>query len=85
MDFSLSTPTIPSVASPAPLVSLPPAASNQLPALTQPTVPLLDLEYGEEDETQEQLSDVHAEQTLLFNDEQPEHGQVGGARTQKRI
>ena len=69
MDFSLATPTIPLVAPPAPLVSLTPAASSQRPALTQPTVPLVDLEYGAEDEMQEQ----------------PECGQVGGAKTQKRI
>ncbi len=69
MDFSPATPTIPLVAPPAPLVSLTPAASSQRPALTQPTVPLVDLEYGAEDEMQEQ----------------PENGQVGGSKTQKRI
>ena len=85
MDFSLATLTIPSVASPAPLVSVPPASISPRPYHTQPTVPLVDLEYGAEDETQEPQSDVLAEQPVLFNDEQAENGQVGGARTQKRI
>ncbi len=85
MEFILPDLTIPSVASPAPLVSLPPAASSQRPALTQPTVPLVDPEYGVEDESQEPQSDAHAEQPVLFNDEQAENGQVGGAKTPKRI
>ena len=85
LDFNLSTPIFPSVASPAPLVSVSPASISTRPALTQPALPLVDLEYGAEDETQERQSDVHAELRLLFNDEQAENGQVGGARTQKRI
>ena len=85
MDFNLTTPIIPSVASPAHLVSFSPASISTRPALTQPTVPLVDLEYGAEDESQEPHSDVHAEQTLLFNVEQPECGQVGGVKTPKRI
>ena len=84
MDFSPATPTIPLVAPLAPLVPITPATSSQRPALTHPTLPLVDLEYGAEDETQEQ-ADVHVEQTLLFNDDQAENRQVGGARSQKRI
>ena len=85
MDFSLATLTNPSVASPAPLLSIPPAAISQRSALPQPAIPLVDLEYGEEDESQESHSDVQAEETLIFNDEQVEAGQVGGSKTQKRI
>ena len=85
MEFILPDLTIPSVASPAPLVSHTPASISTRPYNTQPTVPLVDLAYGAEDETQEPQSDVLVEQPVLFNDEQAENGQVGGARTQKRI
>ena len=78
MDFSLATPTILSVAPPAPLVSLTPAAGSQRSALNEPTVPLVDPEYGVEDESQEPQSDAHAEQPVLFNDEQANNGQVEG-------
>ncbi len=56
MDFILPVPTIQSVAPLAPLVSLTPTASNQPPALNQTTVPLVDLEYGADDETQDPSS-----------------------------
>ena len=85
MDFIQPDATIPSVASPAPLVSLPPAAISPRSALTHPTVPLVDLAYGADDEPQEPHSDVLAEHPVLFNDEQAENGQVGGSKTQKRI
>ena len=88
MDFSLATPTITSVAPPAPVLSVPLATISHRSALTQPAVPLLDPEYGAEDETQEPQSDFQAEQHFLlngFNDDQAESGQVGGARTQKQI
>ena len=85
MDFTLATPTIPSVASPALLVSVPPASISQRPALNQPTIPLVDLEYGVDDETQETHSAVVAEHPVLFNNEQVESGQVGGSKTPKRI
>ena len=85
MDFILADHTIPSVASPTHLVSLTPPARSQRPALTQPTVPQVDIAYGAEDEMQEPQSDVLVENPVLFNDEQAENGQVGGARTQKRI
>ena len=85
MEFILTTTTIPSVAPLAPHISLTPAPSNQPPALNQTTVPLVDLEYGADDETLEQNSDVLAEQPVLFNDERAENGQVGGSKTQKRI
>ena len=85
MDFIQPNPTIRSVASLAPLVSLTPAASNQPPSLNHTTVPFVDLEYGADDETQEPHSNVLAEQPVLFNDEQVENGQFGGSKTQKRI
>ena len=80
MDFRLDTATIPSVASPASI--------SPRPALIQPTLTLVELEYGAEDETQEPQSDVQAEHPVLvnvFNEGQAEKRQVRGAKTQKRI
>ena len=85
MDFSLASPTFPSVASPAPLVLRTPASISTRPYNTQPTVPLVDLEYGLEVESQEPQSDVLADHPVLVNDEQAENGQVGGSKTQKHI
>ena len=85
MEFILPASTIPSVASPAPLVSRTSAIFSTRPYNTQPTVPLVDLAYGADDESQEPHSDVLAEHPVLVNDEQAENGQVGGSKTQKRI
>ena len=85
MDFIQPDPTIPSVASPAPLISHTPASISTRSALTHPTIPLVDLAYGADDESQEPQSDVLTEQPVLVNDEQAENGQVGGSKTQKRI
>ena len=85
MDFSLASPTIPSVASPAPLVSRTPAFISTRPYNTQPTVPLVDLAYGADDESQEPHSDVMAEHPVLVNSEQAENGHVGGSKSHKRV
>ncbi len=58
MDCIQPDPTITSVASPPPLVSLTPAAISMRPAPTHPTIPLVDLAYGADDDSQEPHSDV---------------------------